>query len=74
MTEKQRLHGLAIVAALLGHISDATATHHYGRPRRGETSASIPHADPAEVEKVRQVLWKSLDKLAAKNSRYGPHP
>jgi integrase len=56
---EQRIAGLAIVAALLGHISDETASTHYGRPRRGEKEMGqfpVPHADPVEVAKVRQRL------------------
>lgn len=75
MTDEQREHGLAIVAALLGHASDETATRHYGRPRRGEKSrVPIPHADPAEVAKVRKRLLKSLSKLANKTRGREPRP
>lgn len=75
MTDEQREHGLAIVAAVLGHASDETATRHYGRPRRDETSRGpIPHADPAEVAKVHKRLLKSLDKLANKAQGHGPRP
>jgi integrase len=61
---EQRIAGLAIVAALLGHISDETASTHYGRPRRGAKEMAqfpVPHADPAEISKVRQRL--DLDRL-----------
>jgi integrase len=61
---EQRLAGLAIVAALLGHISDETASKHYGRPHRGAKEMGrfpVPHADPAEVAKVRRRL--DLDRL-----------
>jgi len=67
--DDERLHGLAIVAALLGHASDATATDHYGRPRRGESHSSrfpIPTADPDEVARVRRRLQQNLDRLAAR--------
>jgi integrase len=63
-SNEERVTGLAIVAALLGHISDETASKHYGRPRRGEREIAqfpVPHADPAEVSKVRQRL--DLDRL-----------
>jgi integrase len=57
MTTEERLQGLAKVAALLGHASDATATEHYGRPRRGDRlTAPVPHPDPAEVSRIRQKL------------------
>jgi hypothetical protein len=58
-SNEERVAGLAIVAALLGHSSDETASKHYGRPRRGERRIArfpVPHADPAEVAKVRQRL------------------
>jgi hypothetical protein len=62
---KQRLTGVAIIAALLGHISDETASRHHGRSRRGEKEMGrfpVPQADPVEVSKVRQRL--DLDRLA----------
>jgi integrase len=61
---EQRVAGLAIVAALLGHISDETASKHYGRPHGGAKEMDrfpVPHADPAEVAKVRRRL--DLDRL-----------
>lgn len=66
-TEEERIHGLAVVAALLGHASDATATAHYGRPRPGERGSSrfpVPVPDPAEVARVRQRLHLNLGRLA----------
>jgi len=76
-TDDERLHGLAIVAALLGHASDATATIHYGRPRRGENRSSrfpIPTADPDEVARVRRRLQQNLDRLAASQPSQGAQP
>jgi integrase len=64
-TIEQRLHGLAVVAALLGHASDATATRHYGRPSRGSKAMDqlpLAVADPAEIVRIRQHL--KLDRLA----------
>jgi integrase len=61
---EQRVAGLAIVAALLGHISDETASKHYGRPHGGAKEMDrfpVPHADPADVAKVRRRL--DLDRL-----------
>lgn len=58
-TIEERIAGLAIVAALAGHLSDETATIHYGRPRRGRDRISafpIATADPGRVEMVRQVF------------------
>jgi hypothetical protein len=56
---EERTRARAVLAALLGHASDATATQHYGRPGRGGREISrfpSPHADPAEVAKVRRQL------------------
>lgn len=46
------------VAALAGHASDATATQHYARPRRGGGQAPkiLPAPAEAEVESVRKKL------------------
>lgn len=76
-TRDERLHGLAIVAALLGHASDATATIHYGRPRRGDSGSSrfpIPTADPDEVARVRRIMHQNLDRFAARRPSRGAQP
>jgi hypothetical protein len=74
--KEARIHGLAIVAALLGHASDATATCHYGRPHKGERSSQLPApvADPAEVARVRQRLHRSLARLANRRPPQGYQP
>jgi hypothetical protein len=62
------LKGAAIVAAMAGHASDATASHHYGRKRRGkgpDLLSHIPCADPADVERVRPRLVVALSRLSA---------
>jgi integrase len=46
--------GLAIVAALLGHASDETATKHYARAGEADGRFPTPTPDPAEVARVRQ--------------------
>jgi hypothetical protein len=51
--KEAKLLGLAIVAALLGHASDATATTHYARPSRGDSRFPVPTPDPAEVARIR---------------------
>lgn len=53
-TEEQKLHGLAMVAALLGHASDATATKHYARAEDGKGHFPVPMPDPAEVARIRR--------------------
>jgi hypothetical protein len=61
---EERTLALAVVAALLGHAADDSATKHYGRPGRGKREISrfpSPHADPSEVAKVRRRL--DLDPL-----------
>jgi hypothetical protein len=51
--EEEKLHGLAIVAALMGHANDETATRHYARASKG--TFPIPTADPSEVARIRRV-------------------
>ena len=73
-TVEARLKGLAMVAALLGHASDETATRHYGRPQRGERGSSrlpVPVPDPAEVARVRRRMQRNLERLAALRPRPG---
>ena len=53
-TEEEKLRGLAMVAALLGHASDATATEHYARANGGGGRFPVPVPDPAEVARIRQ--------------------
>jgi hypothetical protein len=53
-TEEEKLRGLAVVAALLGHASDATATIHYARAREGRSQFPVPSPDRAEVARIRQ--------------------
>jgi hypothetical protein len=70
------MHGLAVVAALLGHASDATATAHYGRPHQGERGSArfpVPVADPAEVARVRRRMQLNLGRLAASRPVPGKH-
>lgn len=59
-----RADGLAIVAALLGHSTDATASHHYARPllSKGRTYP-IPSAAPDEVRLVRTVFAAKFAKF-----------
>jgi hypothetical protein len=76
VTDEERIQGLAMVAALLGHASDATATKHYGRPRRGERGSSrfaVPAPDAAEVARVRRRMQMKLERLAASRRRPDGH-
>lgn len=46
--------GLAIVAALLGHATDETATRHYARAGEAGGRFPTPTPDPEEVARVRK--------------------
>ena len=72
MTTEEKTDGRTIIAALMGHASDATATEHYGRPRKREKSTlPIPHPDPSEVATVRKRFNASaIPKMAPR----GPAP
>jgi integrase len=76
-TLEQRLDGAAMVASLLGHASDSTATIHYGRPHRGESGGLIyptPVPDGAEVARVRKRLARKVERLALRSARISPKP
>lgn len=61
----------AEVAALMGHASDVTATHHYGRRRGGRTLPPeiqalidrLPRPEPREVALVRQRFAAKRERL-----------
>jgi integrase len=53
--EEQKLLGLAIVAAMMGHATDETATIHYARANGGGGDYPLPSPDPGEVARIRQV-------------------
>lgn len=61
----------ATVAALMGHASDATATNHYGRPRRGgeKVTISLPEPDSQEVAMVRRRLDAQLARMHAHHAQ-----
>lgn len=46
---------LKILAALMGHGSDATATSHYGKKRYGRGNETGVEADMGEVERIREM-------------------
>lgn len=55
VTAEEKAEARAIVAALLGHASDATANSHYARAARSSSRKfPIPVPDPAEVARVRR--------------------
>ncbi|UVO26947.1 hypothetical protein [Bradyrhizobium arachidis] len=66
-TEEEKQHGLAMVAALLGHASDATATTHYARADDRKSRFPVPVPDPAEVARI-------LQRFAAPKHRDDPGP
>lgn len=69
-SDAERLESLAIIAALAGHGSDETASHHYARPSaasRKATALAVPAADPAEVQKVRRVIDLTWRETAARS-------
>lgn len=53
-TSEDKELGLAIVAALLGHATDETATNHYARAGEADGRFPVPTPDPAEVARVRK--------------------
>jgi hypothetical protein len=53
-TEEEKLHGLAMVGALLGHATDATANSHYARAGNGKSRYPVPEPDPVEVARIRR--------------------
>jgi integrase len=60
-----KLFGAAIVAALLGHISDLTASAHYGRAssKHPAISLPLPAPDREQVALVRSVRRSDILKL-----------
>jgi hypothetical protein len=51
---EEKLRGLAMVAALLGHASDATATENYARADGRNVRFPVPVPDALEIARVRQ--------------------
>lgn len=65
-TREERDLGAAIVAALMGHAADDTASHHYGNASgSGGRRYPIPKADPTEVARIRPRLAESRRKMRA---------
>lgn len=63
-TRDERDLGAAIVAALMGHAADDTASHHYGNASgKGGRGYPIPNADPEEVARIRPKLAASRRKM-----------
>jgi hypothetical protein len=66
-TEEEKLLGLAMVAALLGHATDLTATQHYARAGKSKSRYPVPEPDPVEVARIR----RRYSELVSSN---GPSP
>lgn len=65
-TPEERDLGAAIVAALMGHAADDTASHHYGSASgSGGRNYPIPKAVPEEVARIRPKLAESRKKMRA---------
>lgn len=72
-TQAERDLGAALVAALMGHAADDTASHHYGNASsQGGRGYPIPKADPAEVARIRPKLAQSRTKMHYMIARKGP--
>lgn len=66
ITRDERDLGAAIVAALMGHAADDTASRHYGNASgKGGRGYPIPKADPVEVARIRRKLAESHRKMHA---------
>ena len=55
--------GAAIVATLMGHATDLTATQHYARATAGRQGAVVPNANPSEIANIRCLKQASLDAI-----------
>ena len=70
---KREMHDLASVAALMGHLSDETATSEYARPpRRGSRRAPkfvTPQPHPRDVARVRLIAERRRQFLLEKKER-----
>lgn len=67
-----KFEAMAIVAALLGHATDATASEHYARPERiGGRKFPVPGANPVEIAKIRPKLEQRFASLNAGIKRNG---
>lgn len=65
-THEERDHGAAIVAALMGHAADDTASRHYGNASgKGGRGYPIPKADPVEAARIRPKVAESRRKMNA---------
>ncbi len=57
-----------MVAALLGHATDETATRHYARAGEADGRFPVPSPDPAKVARIRKrySLAPSAKRMVAK--------
>lgn len=77
-TPEARELGRAMVAALLGHATDETASQHYARPGRGGKGSGrfpVPAADPAEIAHVRRrfaIKWAAKARVRKIDPAFQP--
>lgn len=66
LAHEHDIDGLAIVAALMGHATDRTATSHYARKDKGRLRNILPRALKSEVALVRRLGRRAPRTTAAK--------
>lgn len=49
-------YSLVDVACLSGHLTDVTATEHYGKRRFGNKGANLPIANPEDIGKIKKMF------------------
>jgi hypothetical protein len=70
-TVEERLTGLAIIAALSGHLTDESASKHYGRPSPGRDRKSpypVPLPAPERILEVRRAYKIDIVGLGARDN------
>ena len=49
-------YSLVEIACLSGHLTDVTASEHYGKRRYGNKGANLPIANPADLGKIKKMF------------------
>ena len=49
-------YSLVDIACISGHLTDATASEHYGKKKFGNQSASLPDANPEDLGKIKKMF------------------
>ena len=60
-------YSLVDIACLSGHLTDVTATEHYGKRRFGNKGGNLPEANPQDIGKIKQMF-------GIKNASPAPQP